>query len=103
MASCSPCLPSSPLLEALEFAVGGSLIALDPLGRVMFSSKLAQEQLEAFFGEERPFQAALPSTVRQWIDREMAAFRTTSVEVDSGEPWLYVAVMPASHYDWPAI
>ena len=52
-----PCLPSSPLLEALEFAVGGNLIALDPLGRVMFSSKLAQEQLEAFFGGERPFQA----------------------------------------------
>jgi DNA-binding CsgD family transcriptional regulator len=80
-ASSAPCIPSPLLLEALECAVGGSLIALDPFGRVMFSSRNAQDQLEAFFGEERPFQGGLPSTVRRWIDHELEVFRTTSLEM----------------------
>lgn len=73
-ASASPSLPSLPLLEALESIVGGSLIALDLLGAVVFSSPLAQQQLDMFFSEERPFHHGLPLTVRQWITQELVAF-----------------------------
>jgi DNA-binding CsgD family transcriptional regulator len=78
-ATASPSLPSLPLLEALESVVGGSLIAVDLLGAVQFSSKLAQEHLEAFVPEERPFHGGLPSIVRAWVNRELAAFTTNIV------------------------
>lgn len=86
IASASPSLPSLPLLEALESVVGGSLIALDLLGTVQFSSKLAQQHLEAFVPEERPFHGGLPSTVRQWIKRELAAFTTNIVAMRPRQP-----------------
>ena len=82
----APSLPSLPLLEALQLVVGGSLIALDLLGGVQFSSKLAQQHLEAFVPEERPFHGGLPSTVRHWIKRELAAFTTNIVAMRPRQP-----------------
>lgn len=88
-ASASPSLPSLPLLEALESVVGGSLIALDLLGTAVFSSRLAQQQLEAFFCEQRPFHGGLLSTVRQWINRELAAFTMNMIAIRPRQPFCH--------------
>jgi hypothetical protein len=40
--------PSSPLVEALESVVGGSIVFLNKTGAVKFCSRLAQEYLETF-------------------------------------------------------
>jgi hypothetical protein len=44
--------PSTSLVEALEFMVGGSIVLLDGTCAVKFCSRLAQDYLETFFGME---------------------------------------------------
>lgn len=82
----APPFPALPLLEALESVAGGSLIALDLVGTVQFASKLAQQHLEGFFPEERPFHGGLPATVRQWIHREVSAFQREIVATRPPQP-----------------
>jgi DNA-binding CsgD family transcriptional regulator len=56
------------------------------MGRVQFSSNLAQKHLEASFPEERPFHCGLPLSVRQWVDRELAAFTRDIVAIHPRQP-----------------
>jgi DNA-binding CsgD family transcriptional regulator len=78
--------PSSPLLEALESVVGGSLILLDGTGAVKFCSRLAQDYLETFFATERPFSGRLPLTVEKWARLEIAALETNELALRPPQP-----------------
>jgi len=69
-----PAFPS--IMQALESLVGGSIIALDWAGKVQFCSNLAQQNLENFFANERPFHDGMPLTVKRWALRELARFET---------------------------
>jgi DNA-binding CsgD family transcriptional regulator len=67
-----PACPS--IMQALESLVGGSIIALDAAGQIQFCSNLANQYLESFFANERPFRDGMPLTVKGWALRELARF-----------------------------
>jgi DNA-binding CsgD family transcriptional regulator len=79
-----PTFPS--IMEALESLVGGSIIALDAVGRVQFCSNLAQQYLESFFAKERPFHDGIPLTVKAWALQELARFKTDEFAIRPPEP-----------------
>jgi DNA-binding CsgD family transcriptional regulator len=79
-------IPSSPLLEALEPLVGGSIVVLNATGTIIFCSDLAQNYLETFFSIEKPFNGRLPLTVEQWMRREIAALESDELAVRPPKP-----------------
>jgi DNA-binding CsgD family transcriptional regulator len=79
-----PTFPS--IMEAVELLVGGSMIALDSAGRVQFCSSLAQEYLESFFANERPFHDGMPLTVKAWALRELRRFETDEFATRPPQP-----------------
>jgi DNA-binding CsgD family transcriptional regulator len=71
--------PAASIIEALEKLVGGSIVALDASGALLFCSDLAQKHFESFFATEKPFRGGLPITIEKWSRREITAFRTVQL------------------------
>jgi DNA-binding CsgD family transcriptional regulator len=79
-------IPSPELVDTLESLVGWNIIILNTTGTVQFCSDLAQDCLEAFFPEEKPFKGGLPLTVEKWVRREIAAFESNALAVRPPTP-----------------
>lgn len=68
--------PAVAVAEAFAPLVAGGAVVLDRAGTVLYASAEAQKRLEAFFAAEKPFRGGLPETLKQWVHRELVAFRT---------------------------
>jgi DNA-binding CsgD family transcriptional regulator len=74
------------VMETLEPMLGGNIVMLNERGAVTICSESAQKYLETFFSTEKPFNNGLPSTLENWVHRELVAPKTNDLAVRTAEP-----------------